>query len=501
MERHHEQIVFQCFFHSHDLTFVFGSSPFPRPSLSFLNTKDGLYVLLRPEKKKGPRSYAPRHLEQLLEDGIRPEFVQWSLSGPQFPQPTAIQQRYCYPKGEHEYCYRKGGSLWTMYGPDGRENLDFRLLHVYFSTKRAQNKGVSAMEIEEEQKRQRDEVTESGSVSSSSTTTTQKRKVSRIAYDRSVPSPWQQNHGAYPYPPGMAATPPDYGQPPPPPPPHGMGYNMGYNPHHHHHYRPSPGRPPMPPPSPCRSQQYPGAPTTRPPMYVSPSNTSAASQQGIPYTYSNGGYPTEDQPFHPLASFDAEDVDASVNALSRLVDKSQHSRRDSDGSPPSDVFRSRESFEKTHLRQDSHAQIQHLLNDEHFETSLVDLETAWKNDPELQINLTFSRDAQEAAAAQVPSPRGEMNSEQLLVRRLEYLHEKIRQGVLDHRPEERGALVSIIAGWAREVARSPLERLTLGQPESMIGAAAAPAAAQAAQPNPRGQAATSGNDRKPIAAV
>lgn len=39
----------------------------------------------------------------------------WSLSGPQFPQPTAIQQRYCYPKGERlEYSGKKGGALWTM---------------------------------------------------------------------------------------------------------------------------------------------------------------------------------------------------------------------------------------------------------------------------------------------------------------------------------------------------------------------------------------------------
>jgi hypothetical protein len=68
----------------------------------------------------------------------------WSLSGPQFPQPTAIQQRYCYPKGDPEYSSRKGGALWTMYGADGKENIDYRLLHVYFSAKRAINKGMTA---------------------------------------------------------------------------------------------------------------------------------------------------------------------------------------------------------------------------------------------------------------------------------------------------------------------------------------------------------------------
>lgn len=71
-----------------------------------------------------------------------PENCPWSLSGPQFPVPTAIQQRYCYPKGRPEYSCRKGGALWTMYGADGKEDVQYRLLHVYFSLKRATNKGM-----------------------------------------------------------------------------------------------------------------------------------------------------------------------------------------------------------------------------------------------------------------------------------------------------------------------------------------------------------------------
>jgi hypothetical protein len=70
------------------------------------------------------------------------ETCPWQLSGPQFPPPTAIQQRYCYPRGPVDYSSRKGGALWTMYGTDGKEDLEFRLLHVYFSAKRAINKGV-----------------------------------------------------------------------------------------------------------------------------------------------------------------------------------------------------------------------------------------------------------------------------------------------------------------------------------------------------------------------
>jgi hypothetical protein len=46
----------------------------------------------------------------------------WSLSGPQFPQPTAIQQRYCYPKGDPIYSSQKGGALWTIVSTNGRND-------------------------------------------------------------------------------------------------------------------------------------------------------------------------------------------------------------------------------------------------------------------------------------------------------------------------------------------------------------------------------------------
>ena len=101
---------------------------------------DGLYVLLRPAKKSRGKHQladvpkAPAHLQHLVwENGDNvPETCPWSLSGPQFPQPTAIQQRYCYPKGKAEYSSRIGGALWTMYGRDKKEDLDFRLLHGKF---------------------------------------------------------------------------------------------------------------------------------------------------------------------------------------------------------------------------------------------------------------------------------------------------------------------------------------------------------------------------------
>ena len=71
-----------------------------------------------------------------------PETCKWQLSGPQFPTPTAIQQRYCYPQGREEYSQCTGSALWTMYNMDGVENKEFRLLHVYYSTKRLHNGGV-----------------------------------------------------------------------------------------------------------------------------------------------------------------------------------------------------------------------------------------------------------------------------------------------------------------------------------------------------------------------
>lgn len=85
----------------------------------------------------------PAYLQSKVSPDNYDEICKWSLSGPQFPQPTAIQQRYCYPKGAPEYSSSKGGALWTMYGKDGREDLEYRLLHVYFSAKRALNKGFS----------------------------------------------------------------------------------------------------------------------------------------------------------------------------------------------------------------------------------------------------------------------------------------------------------------------------------------------------------------------
>lgn len=84
------------------------------PSYEF---EDGLYVLLKPVKKNASfpdYSTVPSHLMGHIIKELPPEKCPWSLSGPQFPMPTAIQQRYCYPKGNQDYSSQKGGALWTM---------------------------------------------------------------------------------------------------------------------------------------------------------------------------------------------------------------------------------------------------------------------------------------------------------------------------------------------------------------------------------------------------
>ncbi len=114
---------------------------------------DGLYILLKPLKKTkkdkanntigrpedDPR--IPSNLKSMVFKDTPKLTCPWSLSGPQFPLPTCIQQRYCYPKGDPEYSSMKGGALWTAYDENGKEDLEYRLLHVYYSAKRAGNKG------------------------------------------------------------------------------------------------------------------------------------------------------------------------------------------------------------------------------------------------------------------------------------------------------------------------------------------------------------------------
>lgn len=88
-------------------------------AIQFIPITDGLYILLKPPQKKksihaSDQPKVPSKLMDCLMADVPETNCPWSLSGPQFPQPTAIQQRYCYPKGDPLYSSQKGGALWTM---------------------------------------------------------------------------------------------------------------------------------------------------------------------------------------------------------------------------------------------------------------------------------------------------------------------------------------------------------------------------------------------------
>lgn len=66
----------------------------------------------------------------------------WTLSGPQYSRKGAVQQRYCYPKGQEKYASSKGAGLYTVYDAEGKEIVNYRVLHVYFSSKRANSESA-----------------------------------------------------------------------------------------------------------------------------------------------------------------------------------------------------------------------------------------------------------------------------------------------------------------------------------------------------------------------
>ena len=109
-----------------------------------LELDDGLYILLRSQSKT-KLATIPSNLRSLtlLTDGDLSEIPHcpWSLSGPQYPRRAGerVQQRYCYPRGVGEYSNGKGGSMWTVVNKKGQEDIGCRLLHVYHSSKRADN--------------------------------------------------------------------------------------------------------------------------------------------------------------------------------------------------------------------------------------------------------------------------------------------------------------------------------------------------------------------------
>jgi hypothetical protein len=282
------------------------------------------------------------------------------------------------------------------------------LLHVYFSAKRAVNRGISASEVEQEQaKRQRDDTSIASRSASSKSTGKKKRKISYVANDRAVRSPWQDSKRYNPQ--GGPTSAPSKCLSP-------RRYIFG--------------KPPLLPPH---------SPFTIKKPYVSP--TGASTETNIERQPSNDeGSSFSKLPFHDVGSFDGTEGDMIPG----------HGV----GRDPHGVFRQHGD--------DTNARIQHLLGSNSFEESLLHLEQAWNNDPLFAIGLTRSDEFEEPNVSSISRKIPEQpSSSDLLAQRLESLQGKIRNGILAHPHEEQGRLVSVVANWARCLAQSPLGPLPL----------------------------------------
>jgi hypothetical protein len=87
---------------------------------------DGIYIF---RDKPNDPSHIP---EDVAKDAPPAAPCRWTVAGPRLTQPTDIQQRPCHPKvATAEYISSKRGNLWTMVGADGKDNLEYRLFHVF----------------------------------------------------------------------------------------------------------------------------------------------------------------------------------------------------------------------------------------------------------------------------------------------------------------------------------------------------------------------------------
>ena len=172
-----------------DLTFSIIRIPNDGQKLSppSLELDDGLYILLR-SQSKAKLATIPSNLRSLtlLTDGDLSEIPHcpWSLSGPQYPRRAGerVQQRYCYPRGVGEYSNGKGGSMWTVVNKKGQEDIDCRLLHVYHSSKRADNAKPKAKRGRGRPRKEKNNTTSSSSTNTTHTavgTRKSKRKKSQ----------------------------------------------------------------------------------------------------------------------------------------------------------------------------------------------------------------------------------------------------------------------------------------------------------------------------------
>lgn len=377
------------------------------------------------------RSKVPAHLKHLTIGKMPSETCSWSLSGPQFPQPTAIQQRYCYPKGNPKYSGRKGGALWTMYGRDGKEDLEFRLLHVYFSPKRAANKGVA---LSEEDRLKYQQLTVA-------TTPKKRQRVSRC-----IRSPWQKNNGMISPSGGLLQKSSS--------PIHAVGYSQMND------LRSGASSPDLPrvdriavlpPPSPFQEPNLENCRSANGSIFVSP-NTAASEQA------SNGSIPEpaifNHLPFHPVSSFE---MDESTRMCATKKSWNKGTFRSQVGEFAVERRRSESSASRAHCFADRDNEFFHddevTVSGEASGTS----EAAYWNDPLFSIGNKPSFEYNENETAVLGKSTDPISSAEALQARLESLHERIREGVLSHPASQQGHLLAIITSWARGLVMSPLE--------------------------------------------
>ena len=324
-----------------------------------------------------------------------------------------------------------------MYGRDGKEDFQFRLLHVYFSAKRATNKGVT---LSEEDHRKQELQNEAKSVAAVAVTGTPSRKGKRVA--RAARSPWQERPSSRSQS-GYAGK-------------RNSSFSQAPTPDHDAKRSVRPSSPVFPfsnwgslrpPPSPFKSSR--DVLSVDGTIFVSP-NTAASSDHGDsaanPFDHTMFDHP----PFHPVPSFDIEENVKPAHSAG----KSQCPFRSATGV--------RTSLE---LYRQCRGIIDHGDSFVFNEADATEIGGNARDDLDswnarllpLPDRPTFDQSDMKKG---IPCPRRAdgtpKSSAESLKERLGYVHERIREGILAHPASEQGPLLSIVASWARSVAKSPL---------------------------------------------
>ncbi|KAL7572094.1 hypothetical protein ACA910_001734 [Epithemia clementina (nom. ined.)] len=397
----------------------------------------GLYVLLRADKKPKQKHQnyiqpkAPPHLEHLVLHNHPRATCPWQLSGPQFPTPTVIQQRYCYPKGNPEYSSRIGGALWTMFKNDGKEDEEFRILHVYYSAKRAVNKGLSLP-----------------ATLSESPSSTKKPRTKRTPDRRVDNSPAVTTSSMSQTSTSCSSPPREYEGVVHPSPAHHYPYHHMYNPYPPHHNHP---------------QNYGHFYHHR---YVhqidqvGPVNHTSSSQEVF------RRYHPSVQPRTSQEKKQKHRVATSVPNRRReppsIPRMHPAPSEDSIGplqSPPA----IRKTTVKSHDSSDSKSSLSAMDTFDLDSGSLRDIDSYW-NDPLLSIMLKPSHEKIASSPTPTLNPK---TPDRTLLARLETLQLSIRELILQApNQDDQEELLSMVTTWANELARDPLGDPTLNRQHS-----------------------------------